>query len=103
MAFDKIHVEETAMVTAVNRSNDVNTSILDYEKQLTGIAEMVKEVWGGKAKAAFDVKHQEIVGYLGVNAADALGISEGTNMSLNTSLAADDDSAAVIAAINGQA
>jgi hypothetical protein len=101
MAFDNVHVEETAMVTAVSRSNDVNTSIMDFEKQLSGIAEMVKEVWGGKAKVAFDEKHAEIVGYLGTNAADALGISEGTNNSLNTTIAADDTSSAVIAAING--
>src|SRR5262245_45931513 len=101
MAFDNIHVEQTAMATAVTRSADVQTSIMDYEKQLTGIADMVKSVWGGRAKVAFDQKHAEISGYIGVNAQDAGAISQGTNQAQNISVAADDDAYALINAING--
>lgn len=101
MALDNIHVEQTAMTTAVSRSSDVHTSIMDYEKQLTGIAEMVKSVWGGRAKQAFDVKHQEISSYLGVNSQDAASISDGTNQAMNVSVAADDDAYTLINAING--
>jgi uncharacterized protein YukE len=101
MALDNIHVEQSAMTTAVSRSSDVNTAIMDYEKQLTGIAEMVKAVWGGRAKLAFDQKHQEISQYLGINSQDAGNISQGTNQANNISVAADDDAYAVINAING--
>src|SRR5262245_9538350 len=101
MGFDNIHVETGSMTTATSRASDVNTSIMDYEKQLSGIADMVKTVWGGKPKTAFDQKHQEIVGYLGTNAADALGISEGTNTANNVSVSADDAAYDVIAAIQG--
>jgi hypothetical protein len=101
MALDNIHVEQTAMTTAVSRSSDVQTAIMDYEKQLSGIAEMVKSVWGGKAKLAFDQKHQEISGYLGTNSQDAAGISQGTNTANNISVGADDDAYALINAING--
>jgi hypothetical protein len=101
MAFDNIHVEQTAMTTAVSRSSDVNTQILDFEKQMSGIADMVKAVWGGRAKQAFDIKHNEIRGFIGVNAQDASGISEGTSQALNHSVGADDASYAVIAAIQG--
>ena len=101
MALDNIHVEQSAMTTAVSRSSDVNTAIMDYERQLTNIAEMVKAVWGGKAKQAFDLKHQEIRSYLGINSEDAGSISEGTNTALNVSVTADDDAYALINAING--
>jgi uncharacterized protein YukE len=101
MAFDNIHVEQTAMTTAVSRSADVQTSIMDYEKQMTGIADMVKSVWGGRAKLAFDQKHQEISAYLGVNAQDAGSISEGTSTAHNVSVQADDDAYTLINAING--
>jgi len=101
MAFDNIHVEQTAMTTAVSRSSDVHTQIMDFEKQMSGIAEMVKSVWGGRAKQAFDVKHNEIRQYIGVNAQDASGISEGTSQALNHSVSGDDASYAVIAAIQG--
>jgi hypothetical protein len=101
MAFDNIHVEQTAMATAVTRSADVQTSIMDYEKQLTGIADMVKAVWGGRAKLAFDQKHAEISGYIGINAQDAGAISQGTNQAQNISVSADDDAYALINAING--
>jgi uncharacterized protein YukE len=101
MAMDNIHVEQSAMTTAVSRSSDVHTAIMDYEKQMSGIADMVKSVWGGRAKLAFDQKHQEIRGYLGVNAQDASSISEGTNQALNISVGADDDAYSIINAING--
>jgi uncharacterized protein YukE len=101
MAFNNIHVEQTAMTTAVSRSSDVNTQIMDFEKQLTGISEMVKAVWGGRAKQAFDIKHNEIRQYMGINAQDASGISDGTSQALNHSVGADDASYAVIAAIQG--
>lgn len=101
MAFNNIHVEQTAMTTAVSRSSDVNTQILDFERQMSGIAEMVKSVWGGRAKQAFDLKHNEIRGNIGVNAQDASGISDGTSQALNHSVGADDASYAVIAAIQG--
>jgi|SRR5690349_1934843 uncharacterized protein YukE len=101
MALDNIHVEQTAMTTAVSRSSDVQTSIMDYEKQLTGIADMVKAVWGGRAKLAFDQKHAEISSYLGINSQDAGAISEGTNTANNVSVAADDDAYTLINAING--
>jgi len=101
MALDNIHVEQTAMTTAVSRSSDVQTSIMDYEKQLTGIADMVKAVWGGRAKLAFDQKHAEISSYLGINSQDAGSISEGTNTANNVSVAADDDAYTLINAING--
>jgi uncharacterized protein YukE len=102
MALNNIHVEQTAMGTAVGRSADVQTAIMDYERQLSGIAEMVKSVWGGRAKQAFDIKHQEISAFLGINSRDAGGISEGTNQALNISVTADDDAYAIINAINGQ-
>jgi uncharacterized protein YukE len=101
MALDNIHVEQAAMTTAVSRSNDVHTQILEFEKQLSNISDLVKENWGGKAQQAFDTKHQEIRQTLGTNALDALDISEGTNNSLNTTVAADDAAYAVINAING--
>lgn len=101
MALDNIHVEQTAMTTAVSRSSDVHTSIMDYERQLTGIADMVKAVWGGRAKVAFDQKHQEISGQLGINAQDASSISDGTSRALNISVQADDDAYALINAIQG--
>lgn len=100
MSLENIHVEESAMSTAVNRSSDVQASIMDFERRLSGIAEMVKNVWGGKAKLAFDQKHAEITQYLGRNAQDALGISEGTNVAKQVSVTADDDAARIIAAIN---
>jgi uncharacterized protein YukE len=100
MAFDNIHMETPALATAANRAGDVNTSILDYEKQLSNIAEMVKNVWGGQAKVAFDAKHQEIVGNLGNNAADVLNISEGTRTSQQIGTSADLDAGRIIAAIN---
>lgn len=100
MALDKIHVEQTAMTTAVSRSNDVHTSILEFEKQLSGISDLVKENWGGEAQKAFDRKHQEIRGYLGTNALDAQDISDGTNNSLNISVAGDDTARQIIDAIN---
>jgi uncharacterized protein YukE len=102
MALNNIHVEQTAMSMAAGKSADVQTSIMDYERQLSSIAEMVKAVWGGRAKVAFDAKHQEISSHIGVNAQDAGRISEGTNQALNISVAADDDSYAIINAINGQ-
>lgn len=102
MALNNIHVEQTSMGTAVGRSSDVQTAIMDYERQLSGIAEMVKSVWGGRAKQAFDIKHQEISSFLGINSQDAGGISEGTNQALNISVTADDDAYAIINAINGQ-
>jgi hypothetical protein len=86
MALDNIHVEQTAMTTAVSRSSDVQTSIMDYEKQLTGIADMVKAV---------------ISSDLGINSQDAGSISEGTNTANNVSVAADDDAYTLINAING--
>jgi uncharacterized protein YukE len=101
MALDNIHVEQSAMTTAVSRSSDVHTAIMDYEKQLSGIADMVKAVWGGRAKVAFDQKHQEIRQYLGVNSNDAASISSGTNQALNISVGADDDAYSIINAING--
>jgi uncharacterized protein YukE len=101
MALDNIHVEQTAMTTAVSRSSDVQTAIMDYEKQLSNIAEMVKSVWGGRAKVAFDTKHQEIRQYLGINSQDAGNISQGTNTANNISVGADDDAYALINAING--
>jgi uncharacterized protein YukE len=101
MALDNIHVEQTAMTTAVSRSSDAQSAIMDYERQLTGIAEMVKAVWGGRAKLAFDQKHAEISSYLGLNSQDAGSISEGTNTANNVSVAADDDAYALINAING--
>lgn len=101
MALDNIHVEQTAMTTAVSRSSDVQTSIMDYEKQLSGIADMVKSVWGGRAKLAFDQKHAEISGHLGINSQDAGAISEGTNTAHNVSVTADDDAYTLINAING--
>jgi uncharacterized protein YukE len=101
MAMENIHVEQTAMTTAVSRSSDVNTAIMDYERQLTGIADMVKSVWGGRAKTAFDAKHQEISAHLGINSQDAASISDGTNQALNISVAADDDAYTLINAING--
>ena len=101
MALDNIHVEQSAMTTAVSRSSDVQTAIMDYEKQLSGIAEMVKAVWGGRAKLAFDQKHAEITSYLGTNSQDAGHISQGTNTANNISVSADDDAYALINAING--
>lgn len=101
MPMENIHVEQTAMSTAVGRASDVHTSIMDYEKQLSGIAEMVKAVWGGRAKVAFDQKHQEIAQYLGLNSQDAASISDGTNTALNVSVAADDDAYTLINAIQG--
>ena len=101
MALDNIHVEQSAMTTAVSKSNDVHTQILEFEKQLSNISDLVKANWGGKAQTAFDNKHQEIRGYLGTNAFDAQDISEGTNNSLNASVAADDAAYSVINAING--
>ncbi|MFL6118703.1 hypothetical protein [Actinophytocola sp.] len=101
MALDNIHVEQSMMSTAVSRSSDVHSAIMDYEKQLTGIADMVKSVWGGRAKVAFDQKHQEIRGYLGVNSQDADSISQGTSQALNISVGADDDAYSIINAING--
>jgi uncharacterized protein YukE len=101
MALDNIHVEHSAMTTAVSRSADVHTAIMDYEKQMSGIADMVKSVWGGRAKVAFDQKHQEIRGHLGVNAQDADQISQGTGQAHNISIGADDDAYSIINAING--
>jgi hypothetical protein len=49
---------------------------------------------------AFDQKHAEITQYLGRNAQDALGISEGTNVAKQVSVQADDDASRIIAAIN---
>lgn len=103
MAFDNIHVEQGAMVTATNRASEVNTSILEYEKKLSGIAEMVKAAWGGRAKEEFDKQHNAIVKDLGLNAADAASISDGTRVANQVSIEGDDASAAVIAAIGGQA
>ncbi|HEX6359395.1 hypothetical protein [Actinophytocola sp.] len=100
MAFENIHQEAPAMTQATTESSNINEAILNYEKQLTGIAEMVKNVWGGQAKVAFDAKHQEIVGHLGTNAADALGISEGTRASAQYATGADLDSQQIINAIN---
>lgn len=100
MAFDNIHVEETAMAEAVNKSSTVQQSIMDFERRLSNISEMVKAVWGGKAKTAFDQKHAEITQYLGRNAQDALGISEGTNTAKNVSVQADDEAYRIINAIN---
>ncbi|GAB3460378.1 hypothetical protein [Actinophytocola sediminis] len=102
MALNNIHVEQTAMSSAVGKSSDTQTAIMDYERQLSGIADMVKAVWGGRAKTAFDAKHQEIAASLGINSQDAGRISEGTNQALNISLTADDDAYAIINAINGQ-
>ena len=101
MAMDNIHVEQTAMSTAVGRATEVHSSILEYDKHLTGIADLVKEVWGGQAKVAFDQKHQEIRTYLGINAQDASSISDGTNQALNISVTADQDASAIINAIQG--
>jgi len=100
MALDNIHVEQSAMTTAVSRSNDVQTSIMEYEKQLSAISDLVKENWGGEAQKAFDRKHQEIRQYLGTNALDAQDISDGTNNSLNISVAGDDSARQIIDAIN---
>jgi hypothetical protein len=99
MTAPNIHQETPALVEAGNRAGDVHTSIMDYEKQLSAIAEMVKNVWGGQAKIAFDEKHQEIVGNLGKNAADILNISEGTKAAQQIGTSADIDASAVIKAI----
>ena len=101
MAFDNIHVEQTVMSTAVSRASDVNSQIMDFDNRLAGIAEMVKSVWGGRAKEAFDTKHTEIRQYMGVNAQDAGGISDGTRLALNHSVGGDDAAHAIIAAIQG--
>jgi uncharacterized protein YukE len=100
VAEENIHVEEGMMDVATRKAADVQTSIMDFERRLSGIAEMVKNVWGGKAKQAFDQKHAEITQYLGNNAQDALGISEGTNVAKQVSVTADDDAARIISAIN---
>jgi hypothetical protein len=101
MAMDNIHVQQADMSTAVNRSSDVQTAIMDYEKQLTRIADLVKENWGGRAKEAFDKKHMEIAGLIGINAQEAGLISDGTNQALNISVGGDDEAFAVINAIQG--
>lgn len=101
MALNNIHVESQAMTAAVSKAGDVQTSIMDFEKQLTNMSEMVKAVWGGRAKVAFDQKHQEISSYLGVNAQDAGSISEGTNTAHTVTVAADDDAYQLINAISG--
>src|SRR5262245_22100639 len=101
MALDNIHVEHAGMTEATRKAGEVHTAILDYEKQMSGIADMVKSVWGGRAKLAFDQKHQEIRQYLGVNAQDASSISDGTGQAHNISVSADDDAYSIINAING--
>ena len=94
MALENIHVEEVAMDTAVNKASDVRPAIMDFERRLSGIAEMVKNVWGGQAKQAFDHKHQEITGTLGATRRTPLGISEGTSVAEQYSVQADHDASA---------
>jgi uncharacterized protein YukE len=100
MAFENIHQEAPAMTQGANEASNINEALMNYEKQLSNIAEMVKNVWGGQAKVAFDAKHQEIVGHLGTNAVDALGISEGTTQAAQYATTADLDSQQIINAIN---
>lgn len=101
MALNNIHVDQAAMAQAVGKSAEAQSAIMDYERQLRGIAEMVKSVWGGRAKVAFDAKHQEISAHIGLNAQEAGLISQGTNQALNISATADNDAYAIINAING--
>lgn len=98
---DNIHGELGAMSQAVSKSADVQSSFEDYQNKLRNISEMVQGVWSGQAQRAFNTKYAEIDAQLKVHSADMGNISEGTNVSQNAYMQADDTSAAVLNALSG--
>lgn len=98
---DQIHADTAVMLQGATKATDVHASYLDYQNKLRDVADMVASVWGGRAKAAFVAKHEEISSSLTLNANDVNDISTGTTTAANIATQVDDAAHAFLSAITG--